>query len=205
MKRLRYSLLLPLIHLLLSTLLIYPRQQQVWPHLKSVPPIDETEPTRSDQEGFWPNPCYEYRPSVADRFAIGIELPAGLPLGLDGSFRACNHGLMAPLFRKLRMGAKTGTIFLDFILTCIIVAQWWLVGWRIDSLHKGAKSASLWLVPAVIISGAGCVMVPAGFGVSGLFELVAFFASAIAFFGWIFLLLAALVIVSKGILQRSTT
>ena len=80
------------------------------------------------------------------------------------------------------MGAKTGTIFLDLLLACMIAGQWWLVGWRIDSLHKRMKSAWIWLVPAVMISIAGCVMAPAGIGATDVLELIAHLASIVAFF-----------------------
>lgn len=204
MKRLRYSLLLPLLHLFLSALLIYPQQHEIWPYLKNTPPVDEPELSKPKQEGFGPMPCYEYRPSIADRFAFFVELPVGLPLGLDGSFRSCNHGLMAQPFRKLRMGAKTGTMFLDLVLACTIAGQWLLIGWKIDSLHKRIKSTWIWLVPAMIISIAGCLMVPAGLGAKGALELIALLASIVAFFTWIFWLVAISVMGVRGIFQRKT-
>jgi hypothetical protein len=205
MKRLRYSFVLPLLHLFISALLVHSQQHQIWPYLKNTTPVDEPELAKPDQEGFGPMPCYEYRPSVADHFAFFVEFPVGLPLGLDGSFRACNHGLMAPLFRKLRMGAKTGTIFWDILLACGIAGQWWLIGWKIDSLHKRMKPARLWLVPAMIISGAGCLMIPGGLSDLDLLGLVAALASIVAFFTWIFLLAAALVMTIREIFRRKAS
>jgi hypothetical protein len=51
MKRLHYSLLLPLLHLVLAILFIYHEQQRIWPDLKNTPPVDEPEinkPTETD-------------------------------------------------------------------------------------------------------------------------------------------------------------
>jgi hypothetical protein len=56
-----------------------------------------------------------------------------------------------------------------------------------------------------MISVAGCLMVPAGLGAIGLFDLVSALATIVGFFAWIFLLVAALVVGIKGIFQRKET
>jgi hypothetical protein len=136
MKAPRYSILLPVLHLFLAALLIYHQQERIWPYLRNTPPVDEPEIAKPIQMDIAWTPCYEYRPIVADHFVMSVEFPTGIAMGLDGTFRGCNPGVLAFLFRKLRMRAKNGTIFLDILLALGIAGQWWLIGWRIDACTK---------------------------------------------------------------------
>jgi len=185
-------------------LFVYNQQHRIWPDLNNTPPVDEAAVAVPTEIDFAMTLCYEYRPTVADHFVLGVEFPARLLFGLDGSFRGCSPGLLTPLLRKLRMGAKTGTIVLDILLALGIAEQWWLIGWRIDSLNKANRSAWLWIVPVVVISLAGCLMVPAGLGVTDWPDFMAALASGVAFLVWVFLLVVTIVIGIKAVLLRRT-
>jgi hypothetical protein len=194
-KALRYCLVLPLIHLAISLPVIYHEEASFWRYVPRIqveedfqkiapPPIPHAGPMIE-----W-IPCYEYRPSTADKFIALVEFPAGMLIAPHGA-SGCNPALLQPLLEKLKhwMRLKTRIVLLDCLLIIGIAGQWWLFGRWIDRLRERRKPAMRWIVPVATIAISGSVVAAAGFGSSRSWDSAATILLMIAFLAWVLLLL----------------
>ncbi len=194
MKALRYSLLLPLVHLAISVPVIsheeaiywrfVPRVQAEEDFEKTAPPIAHSGPMIA-----W-NSCYEYRPSTADKFIFAVEFPAGMLIAPHGA-SACNPTLLRPILQKLKnwIRLKTRIVLLDCLLVLGIVGQWWLVGRWIDRLRECRKHVRRWIVPVATITISAIAVAAAANGNWRSLELGARMLLAITLLAWVALLL----------------
>ena len=73
MKALRYSLLLPLLHLAISLPVVLYEEASTWLYMQRLQIVEDFEKADPDAShslrSAWSNgnPCYEYRPSIADQ------------------------------------------------------------------------------------------------------------------------------------------
>ena len=120
MKALRYSLLLPLIHLALSLPVILHEEASTWLYMKRLQMVEDFEKaapppvTHSGPMIEW-QPCNEYRPSIADRLIFAVEFPSGMLIPPHGG-AGCNPTMLGPLLQELKrwMRVKTRIVLLDF-------------------------------------------------------------------------------------------
>jgi hypothetical protein len=194
-KAFRYSLLLPLIHLAISVPVLYYEEASIWrqiPRIQVAEDFEKTAPPPIFHSGpmiAW-NPCYEYRPSIADRFIFAVEFPAGMLIAPHGA-SGCNPTLLRPILQKLKNWTrlKTRIVLLDTLLVLGIVSQWWLVGRWIDRLRERRTHARRWIVPVATITISGIVVGAAAFGRGRPWEFVAIILPLMALLGWLALLL----------------
>ncbi len=194
-KALRYSLLLPLIHFVISVPVIYHEEALYWrfiPRIQIEEDFEKTAPRPIFQSGpmiAW-NPCYEYRPSTADRLIFAVEIPAGMLISPHGA-SGCNPTLLRPILQKLKnwMRLRPRIVLLDSLLLLGIAGQWWVVGHWIDRLRERRKHTKRWIVPVVTITICGIVMAAASFGKSRPWEFVAIVLPLMALLAWLALLL----------------
>jgi hypothetical protein len=211
---LRYCLLLPIVHLAISLLVIYHEEALFWRYVPRIqleedfektapPPISHARPMIE-----W-IPCYEYRPSIADKFIALVEFPAGIlfpPHGATG----CNPTLLRPLLANLKnwMRLKTGIVLLDCLLIIGIAGQWWLLGGWIDRLRERRNPAirrvvlvRIVLVASITISGS--VAAAASFGSSRPWDLAANTILMITNLAWVLLLFVFAVTAVRWALRLS--
>jgi hypothetical protein len=194
-KALRYSLLLPLIHLPLSLPLIYHEEALYWryiPRIEVVEDFEKTPPPPILHSGpmiAW-NPCYEYRPSTADKFIFLVEFPAGMLIPPHGA-SACNPTVLRPILQKLKswIRLKTRVVVLDCLLIFGIATQWRLVGGWLERLLRQHGHRKCWIIPVVTITIAGIAVAASTFGNWRSLELGAAILSLIAFLAGVMLLL----------------
>ena len=194
MKALRYSFLLPLIHLAMSVPIVLYEEALIWrqiPRVQAAEDFEKTAPPilHSGPMIAW-NPCYEYRASDADRFIFSAEFPAGILIPPHGT-SGCNPTVVRPILQKLKswMRLKTWIVLLDCVLVLGIVGQWWLVGRWIDHLRQGRKHARRWIIPVATITISGIAVAAVAFGKWRSLEPSAIILSLIAFLAWVALLL----------------
>jgi len=193
-KALRYSLLLPLIHLALSLPVIYYEEAFYWryiPRIQAVEDFEKTAPPPALHSGpmiGW-NPCYEYRPSTADKFIFLVEFPAGILIPPHGA-SDCNPTVLRPILQKLkdRIRLETRVVILDCLLIFGIAAQWAFVGRLLERLRRRAHLRR-WIIPVVTITIAGSVVAASSLVNSRSWELGAAILALIAFLAWVVLLL----------------
>jgi hypothetical protein len=194
-KVLRYSLLLPLIHVAMSVPVLYHEEALIWrriPRLQALEDFERTAPSPIVHSGpmiAW-NPCQEYRASNADRFIFFAEFPAGILIPPHGA-SGCNPTVLKPILQKLKnwMRLKTRIVVLDCILIIGIASQWWLVGRWLDRRRERRKQTLRWIIPVATITIFGFVVAAAGFGDPRRLEHSAIILSLVAFLAWVTLLL----------------
>jgi len=194
-KALRYSLLLPLIHLALSLPVIYQEEAFYWryiPRIQVVEDFEKTAPPPIRHSGpmiAW-NPCYEYRPSTADKFIFLVEFPAGMLIPPHGA-SDCNPTVLRPILQKLKnwIRLKTRVVVLDSLLIFGIATQWWLVGRWLERLLRQRRHPRRWIIPVAMITIAGIVVAASTFGNWRSLELGSAILSLTAFVAWVVLLL----------------
>jgi hypothetical protein len=208
-KSIRYGLLLPLLHLVISLPVIYYEEASTWrylPRLQIEEDFEKTNPEPAVHAGpqiAW-EPCYEYRASTADRLIFAVEFPSGLFIAPHGG-AGCNPTLLRPLLQKLKgwVRVKTRLVLLDFLLVLGIVGQWGLVGRSIDRQREQGKPARSWIVLAATITISGIVMAVATFVRNGPLEFVTAILSLIALIAWLALLFVLAVRAARWILRFS--
>lgn len=194
MKALRYSLLLPLIHVAMSVPTVYHEEALIWrqiPRVQLLEDFERSAPPPIMHAGpmiAW-DPCYEYRASDADRFIFLAEFPSGIlfpPHGTSG----CNPTVLRPILQKFksRMRLKTWIVFLDCLLIIGITGQWWLVGRWLDRLRERRKHTVRWIIPVATITIFGGVVAAAALGKWRSLEPGVIILSLIALLAWVGLL-----------------
>jgi hypothetical protein len=179
----------------MSVPVIYNEEAAYWryvPRIQAAEDFEKTAPPSIVHSGpivGW-LPCYEYRPSTADKFIFAVEFPAGMLIAPYGA-SACNPALLRPILQKLksRMRLKTRIVLLDCLLLLGIVVQWWLVGLWIDHLREQHRSARRWIIPAAAITIAGIAGGASAFLRWTSLELSAAILMMIASLAWVVLLL----------------
>jgi len=199
---LRYSVLLPIIHLAISLPVIYQEEASFWryvPRIQFEEDFEKTAPPPIPHAGpviEW-IPCYEYRPSIADKFIAVVEFPAGILFPPHGAY-GCNPTLLRPLLEKLKnwMRLKTRIVLLDCLLIVGIAGQWWLFGRWIDRLRDRRNTAMrrivlvrIVLVATITISGSIAAAVSFGSSRSSSLDFAATILLMITFLAWLLLLL----------------
>lgn len=187
MKRIRFALFLPLLHLAIITPSFLIREAKVWKYA----PIAQQE---RDYEQMHPGdtgrlvvePCYEYRFSNASRVIFATNLPAALLIGTpDGCPRSALE--LASDGAKLGISVKNEIILRGSLIVLGILAQWWLVGRWLDHQRRQLNRVWLYGVPVAIVTLAGTVMVPTAFFSAESAELVNIISVALALLAWIVL------------------
>ncbi len=174
---------------------IYHEEALYWrfiPRIQIEEDFEKTAPRPIFQSGpmiAW-NPCYEYRPSTADRFIFTVEFPAGMVIAPHGA-SGCNPTLLRPILQKLKnwMRVQPRIVLLDSLLLLGIAGQWWLVGRWLDRLRERRKHTMRWIIPVATITIPGIAVAAAAFGNPPRLEPSAIILSLIAFFAWVALLL----------------
>jgi amino acid transporter len=192
---LRYSILLPLIHLAISAPVIFYEEAFYWryiPRIQAVEDFEKTAPPPALHSGpmiGW-NPCYEYRPSTADKFIFLVEFPAGILIPPHGA-SDCNPTAVRPILQKLKncVRLETRVVILDCILIFGIAAQWALVGGWLEWLRRRRAHLRRWIMPVVTITIAGSVVAASSLVNWRSWELGAAILALIAFLAWVVLLL----------------
>ena len=194
MKAFRYCLLLPLIHLAISVPVIYFEEATYWrlvPRVQAEEDFEKTAPLtpHSGPMTAW-DPCYEYRPSTADKFIFAVEFPAGMLIPPHGA-AACNPTLLRPILQKLKswIRLKTRIVLLDCFLVLGIVGQWWVIGRWIDHLHQCRKRVRRWIIPVATVTISAVAVAVSAIGNWRSLELCAIMFLAIALLAWVSLLL----------------
>jgi hypothetical protein len=205
-KALRFSLLLPLIHLAISVPVIYREEATYWryiPRIQTQEDFEKTAPPPIIHSGpaiAW-NPCYEYRASHADRFIFFAEFPAGILVPPHGA-SACNPTVLRPILQELKNWTrlKTRIVFLDCLLIVGIAGQWWLVGRWLDRRREHTRR---WIIAVATITICGIVVAVAAFGNPQTLEFSAIILSLTAFVAWVVLLMMFSISALKWVLRLS--
>jgi len=215
-KALRYCVLLPLIHLAISLPVIYHEEASIWryvPRIQFEEDFEKTAPPpvpHADAMVEW-IPCYEYRPSIADKFIALAEFPAGILFPPHGAY-GCNPTLLRPLLEKLKnwMRLKTRIVFLDCFLIIGIAGQWWLFGRWIDRLRERRNPAMrrvvlvrIVLVATITISESVAAAASFGSSQSSSLDFAATILLMITFLAWVLLLLLFAVTAVRWALRLS--
>jgi hypothetical protein len=182
-------------HLAISLPVIFHEEASTWLYMKRLQMVEDFEKTapppviHSGPMIEW-RPCYEYRPSIADRLIFAVEFPSGMLIAPHGG-AGCNPTLLQPLLQKLKrwMGVKTRIVLLDFLLLLGIAGQWWLLGRWIDHLRDRRKHARRWIIPVATTTICGIVMAATAVGGSWHWEFAAIVLPLIALLAWLALLL----------------
>jgi hypothetical protein len=213
-KAFRYCVLLPLIHLAISLPVIYHEEASFWryvPRMQFEEDFEKTAPPPIPHAGpviEW-IPYYEYRPSIADKFIVVVEFPAGILFPSHGA-AGCNPTLQRPLLEKLKnwMRLKTRIVLLDCVLIIGIAGQWWLFGRWIDRLRDRRNTAMrrivlVRIVLVATIAVSGSIAAAASFGSSRSSEFAANIPLMITSLAWVLLLLLFAVTAVRWVLRLS--
>jgi hypothetical protein len=192
---LRYSLLLPLIHLAMSAPIVYYDEALIWrqiPRIQAQEDFERVAPPLAVHSGpiiEW-RPCYEYRDSHADRFLFAVEFPAGILIPPHGA-SGCNPTLLQSIWQKVKnwMRVKLRVVLLDCFLIFGIAGQWWMVGHWLERLCKQRKGLMRWIIPVVVNTISGIVVAAETLGDWRSVELGAIMISMVALLAWLALLL----------------
>jgi hypothetical protein len=164
------------------------REAAVWKYMPIAQQEQDFERLHPDAPGLPVEPCYEYRASNASRIVIAVNLPSAFLIGTpDGCPRSAL--LRASERAKLDVTAKNKTVLFGTLIVFGIVGQWWLVGRWIDQRRSLLKPMWRWIVPVVMITAAGVVMVPTAFLSGEVAEFISVISGMFALLAWIFLII----------------
>ncbi len=189
-KRIRYALLLPVLHLLIVALPMFHRAQMLWDYIPTAQRAEDYEkdhpPTGAAGDYSWN--CYEYRVSNTDRVIVAAEFPVAVLVGFD---QECWPALVRPILNRLlkfRVRVSSRLILIDCLFLADTLALWFLIGRWLDLLNKRTVTMRWWIVLVAVISGGGIVMVPAVFHGDGLVEHVSILTGMAVVLAWLALL-----------------
>jgi hypothetical protein len=204
MHKIRYALLLPLMHLGIAGPAMFHQESTVW---RYAPRAQQFE----DFEAKYPAPevggvpferCYEYRLSSATRTIAAANLPTALLVGASADGCASPAGWLIPNRLRYRLGVKTWVIALETFIVLGILVQWWLVGSWLDRRVTQSKPVRRWAVPIAVITVGAMVMASTAFGQGETVELVNYFAGMITLLAWIVLLFMFAVVRTARAIRR---
>jgi hypothetical protein len=200
-NRIRYALLLPLLHLLIVASPLSRRAETLWHYIPTAQAAEDYERNHppNDASGDYNWNCYEYRVSTDDRVIVAAEFPAAVLIGFD---QECWPAVVRPtLYRLLKYHVRVSSrvILIDCLFLAGTLALWFLIGRWLDLLHKRSVTMRWWVILVAVISGGGIVMVPAVFHSDGLVEHVSILTGMAVFLAWLALLVTfAVVGIKKG-------
>lgn len=187
MKRIRFALLLPLLHLAIVTPPILIREAKVWqyaPIAQQVQDYGRMHPV--DAAGFVAEPCYEYRFSNASRVILVANLPT---VFLIGSPDGCPRSALERVLEGAKFGfsVKSMIVLRGSLIVLGVIAQWWLVGRWLDYRRRQLNRLRRWVVPVAIITVAAAVMVPTALLSGEIADVVNGVSGMLALLSWIVL------------------
>jgi hypothetical protein len=190
MRRIRYALLLPLMHLGIAGPPIFHQESTVWRYFPQAQEFQdfETKYPAPKDGGMLLEPCYEYRFSSATRTIFAANLPTGLLVGASADGCASLTARLIPNRVKYQLGVKTWVIALETFIVLGIIVQWWLIGRWLDRRYTQSKPTRRWIIPIAVITVGAVVMAPAAYVQGGVAEIVNYFAGMIALTAWIVLI-----------------
>ena len=190
MYRIRYALLLPLMHLGIAGPAMFHQESTVWRYAPRAQQFEDFEAKYPAPEGgavpF--DPCYEYRLSSATRTIAAANLPAALLVGASADGCASPSAWLIPNRLKYRLGVKTCVIALETFIVLGILVQWWLVGGWLDRRVTQSQPTRRWIVPIAVITVGAMVMASTAFGQGEIVELVNYFGGMVTLVAWIVLI-----------------
>jgi len=184
-KRIRYALLLPALHLLIVAPPIFRRVERLGHYTAKSQAVEDyqTDHPPTDESSDYDWKCYEYRVSTADRLILSAEFPAAV---LDWLL-------------KYRVRVSSRIIVIDCLFLAGVSAQWLLIGRWLDLLHQRSMTTRWWTVVVAVISGEGILMAPSVFYGGRWVEHLCILTGMAALLAWLALLLRfAVVGIKKG-------
>jgi hypothetical protein len=204
MYRIRYALLLPLMHLGIAGPAMFHQESTVWRYAPRAQQFEDFEAKYPAPEGgavpF--DPCYEYRLSSATRTIAAANLPAALLVGASADGCASPSAWLIRNRLKYRLGVKTRIIALDTFIVLGILVQWWLVGSWLDRRVTQSQPTRRWIVPIAVITVGAMVMASTAFGQGQIVELVNDFAGMVTLVAWIVLIAMFAVVGTAWVIRR---
>jgi hypothetical protein len=205
-KRIRYSLLLPLLHLAIAAPPIFRQEVRLWDYLAHAQLSEDyvrDHPVAADNamQPFM-NPCYEYRASAAERLTTAADLPTAFLIG--SSARECAPGATKAILNKFkyRLRVKTRVILISCLMVLGIFFQWLLLGVWLDRVRKHAKAMYWWFTPIAVITLAGMLMAPAAFASTSTAEMIGLPGIVVSLLAWFVLFGMFLVLGVKALIRR---
>jgi len=194
MKAVRFSVLLPLIHLLVAGFLISSEESRTWNHRDDAWVDEELfNPIKMEPGMVMFDSGMEYRPSIEAKAIMGAELPAFLLVGWYRHPPSRHSLFQTSLVRIVRPSSvKHRKVVLDLILLGTICVQWWLVCRWMD-YRAGSRQGFRRLIPGGIITASIVIAAALSPWQTSPVELIAAVFVVTGFCGWIvmFVLLAA--------------
>ena len=204
MYRIRYALLLPLMHLGIAGPAMFHQESTVWRYAPRAQQFEDFGAKYPAPEGdavpF--DPCYEYRLSSATRTIAAANLPAALLVGASADGCASPSAWLIPNRLKYRLGVKTWVIALETFIVLGILVQWWLVGSWLDRRVTQSQPTRRWIVPIAVITVGAMVMASTAFGQGEIVELVNYFGGMVTLVAWIVLIAMFAVVGTAWVIRR---
>ena len=190
MRRIRYALLLPLMHLGIAGPPMFHQESTVWRYVPQAQELEDFEAKYPAPEGGGVpvEPCYEYRFSSATRTIVAANLPTALLVGASADGCASPAARLIPNRVKYQLSVKTWVIALETLIVLGIIVQWWLVGGWLDQRYTQSKPTRRWIIPVTVITVGAVVMASTAFGHGSVAEPVNIFAAMITLLAWIVLI-----------------
>ncbi len=200
-KRIRYALLLPALHLLIVAPPIFRRVERLGHYTAKSQAVEDyqTDHPPTDESSDYDWKCYEYRVSTADRLILSAEFPAAVLVGYDQECSPAAVRSILDWLLKYRVRVSSRIIVIDCLFLAGVSAQWLLIGRWLDLLHQRSMTTRWWTVVVAVISGEGILMAPSVFYGGRWVEHLCILTGMAALLAWLALLLRfAVVGIKKG-------
>jgi hypothetical protein len=202
--KIRYALILPLLHLAIAAPPVVHRQSRGWRFIQQTQAAEDFDKAHPEPVGsrlLW-DLCYEYRLPSDGRLILAADLPVALLVGSSVDECALSAIRLVPDRLKYYVRVKTRVILTDCLLVLGIVVQWWLVGGWLDQRYKQSKPIRWWIIPITVITAGAIVMAPTAFGHGGVIELVNIWAGMITLLAWIVLIVMFAIAGAAWVIRR---
>ena len=205
MQRIRYALLLPLMHLGIAGPPMFHQESTVWRYAPQAQELGDFEAKYPAPEGGGApfEPCYEYRFSSATRTIVAANLPTALLVGASADGCASPTARLIPNRLKYHLGVKTWVIALETLIVVGILVQWWLVGGWLDRQYAQSKPTRRWIIPIAVITIGAMAMASTAFGQGEIIELVNYFAGMIALMAWVVLIVMFAIVGTAWVIKKN--
>jgi hypothetical protein len=201
--KIRYALILPLLHLAIAAPPTVYQQSGGWrfiPQTQAAEDFDKTHPQPAAARMPW-DPCYEYRLPSSGRLILTADFPVALLVGSSVDECALSALSLIPNGMKYHVRVKTRVMLTDCLLVLGIFLQWWLVGGWIDQRYAQSKPTRRWIIPIAVITVGAIVMSSTAFGQESVAEIINTIAGMITLLAWI-VLIAMFAVVGAALLSR---
>jgi len=204
MYRIRYALLLPLMHLGIAGPAMFHQESTVWRYAPRAQQFEDFEAKYPAPEvgGVRFERCYEYRLSSATRTIAAANLPTALLVGASADGCTSPAAWLIPNRLRCRLGVKTWVIALETFIVLGIPVQWWLVGSWLDRRVTQSQPTRRWIVPIAVITVGAMVMASTAFGQGEIVELVNYFGGMVTLVAWIVLIAMFAVVGTAWVIRR---